>query len=194
MKKSIAIVASMLLSGSAFAQSWGEPKLADDGSVYVSTDSARWNNSAIALYAYPENQCATLVSIITALDEPLVEGSTEVRYKYRVDRNPTVEVDGRVNQKSSSNGDEFYTIVVQSFLADDNFLSQFVTGEKIIFKTVDSNDETDEFSLTGSSKAMMALQENCNSIATTSGDEWGETSPARNSRNSSTSDNYEWES
>lgn len=199
MKSTLILAASIIaMATTANAEDWSDVDYNDYGTPYISATSSNDESAFIMLYAYPREQCEVSVSVIGVGDKPAsIVGEYDVRVFFRIDKNPVISADTELEFENITGDDgQVRGYVSSGLLASDDFLAQFVTGRKLIYKVEVPDDgeeviETTRWNLGGSSKALNKLLGACTRMAEDS-NEWGEEQPAKWKRDSYAGD--EWES
>ena len=179
---SLFLIAAMAQNAKA---DWTAPAVADNGDIFTYSPDINNNETVLGLYADPKQNCSVYVSMVgeTDIDDDDVEWENpDIFMQMRIDRNPIKETDkafGRHEIKSSKKG-----LLRISAWANDAFLSEFVTGKKLIIRLRKEDGEfTDSvrYSLKGSSRALERVLDQCSRVRNKSNDEWD-----------SSSDDSEW--
>lgn len=156
---------------------------------YAGSSSTKFKNSIMTISAYAQDNCAPKLNFLVYGEEPSTLGSMETRVKIRVDKG-TIWTGDATMVNDTFRGDDGTLYYRQSYTTgiSGEALSDFVTGNRLIFRDVDGDLDTDFFSLSGSSRALSKVVSTCQKMAE---DEWGDTGNAWNERTSSDDDAWD---
>jgi hypothetical protein len=180
MKKLAAAIALTLTTSTAMGWDGIEASSTSDGEnayYYAMEGSTRFTNKVAGISAYPHNDCAVKLSIITVLDYvPSDLGSIDAKLNIRVDGGTIHKLAVRYTHDTFSNDGKTKGRATYSVDLTDSQVADIIVGKWMI--TVDPEEEakTDKFSLAGSSKAINDVVTACRNHSEWSnkstGDEW----------------------
>jgi hypothetical protein len=175
MKKTLIALAMIAHSAGSFAD-WTPVDKTDDDGYYSYTESTRFGNSLLGIYAYPEpdaGSCKPFLMLLSTHDSEAVEGSVDVGLRARIDSGKVHRGTGKIFFTPDTDGTSTQRILVP---VADSIVMELVSGRKLIIDDlVDDGPgadgmKTDEFSLMGFGLAHLQTVEACEAAE---GDEWG---------------------
>ena len=174
---------TLLAMTPAYAAEWSKPYYdKTDHGYYALIRSARFNNSLLGIYTYPESDCTPMLVAVTlmedkAYDEGLV-GAYDSTMQLRIDAGSVHTVSSRTQAAYGTFGEYNYRILKMLVITDSQ-MAEFTTGHIFYLRDGPGDDEADKFSLAGSQRALNDVVTKCHALGT---DEWtaGPATPSTN--------------